>query len=112
MLENFTKEEIDNLIKELKTQGYTVRENTKNGIIKQEAEKLGMSKPFIMPEISKPIYALADWATENYQKSEKEVRKSKEIPLDKEDEYRSIVSGILAILKPYYGRTGFCDRMR
>lgn len=116
MLEKYTNEELKDLIKELKKRGYDIKENRKGEILDQEAEKLGMPNSFISLDVSNHIYALADWATDNYIiKNPKKggparCYRTQTIPADIEKEYRQILSVILTALKPYYGKLEFREK--
>ena len=116
MLDKLSKDEINELIAELKASGYDVRENRKGAILKQEAEKLGMVDCYVCQELRKSIFDIADWATNN---KEEKASKNGNIPrtykkatvdASIEKEYRGICNGILKIIQPYYGRVGFRQR--
>lgn len=115
-LNELSKDEINELIAELKASGYDVRENRKGSILEQEAEKLGMVDCYICQELRKSIFDIADWATNN--KEKKEVKsggvsrtyKKATVDASIEKEYREICNGILKIIQPYYGRLGFRGR--
>ena len=115
MLDKLSKDEINELIAELKASGYDVRENRKGAILKQEAEKLGMVDCYICQEIKKPILDIADWATNNKEdKASKNGGPSRTykrgtVDASIEEEYRGICSGMLKIIQPYYGRLG-CEQ--
>lgn len=112
MIEKFTKEELSEIIMDLKEAGYDVASNSKGMILKEEAEKIGLVKPYIANDIKKSIYVLADFCTENKKKiGQREYRKGL-IPEDKQAEYRNICSGILKVIQPYYGMIGFQSRTR
>jgi len=116
MLDKLSKDEINELIAELKASGYDVRENRKGVILEQEAEKLGMIDCYVCQELRKSIFDIADWATNN--KEEKEAKnggpsrtyKKTTVDASIEKEYRRICNGILKIVQPYYGRVGFEQR--
>lgn len=117
-LDELSKDEINELIAELKASGYYVRENRKGAILKQEAEKLGMDNCFISQEVTQAIYNIADWATNN---KEKKAPKNGGIPrtykratvdASIEKEYREICNGVLKTIQPYYGRVGFRSRSK
>ena len=116
MLDKLSKDEINELIAELKASGYDVRENRKGAILEQEAEKLEMVDCYISQELKKSIHDIADWATNN--KEEKKAKsggisrtyKKATVDASIEKEYREICNGILKVIQPYYGRVGFCPR--
>lgn len=115
-LDELSKDEINELIAELKASGYDVRENRKGAILEQEAEKIGMVDCYICQELRKSIFDIADWATNNKEKKEAKngglSRTYKKATVDAsiEKEYREICNGILKIIQPYYGRLGFQQR--
>lgn len=116
MLDKLSKDEINELIAELKASGYDVRENRKGAILKQEAEKLGMVDCYICQELRKSIFDIADWATNNKEKKAAKnggiSRTYKKATVDAsiEKEYRGICNDILKIIQPYYGRLEFRER--
>ena len=110
ILDKLSNDEINELIAELKANGYYVRENLKGVILKQEAEKLGMHDMYISQEIKKSIYDIADWATNNKEKKGSKEYKKGIVDASIDKEYREICNGILKILQPYYGRIGFKSR--
>lgn len=111
MLDKLSQEERAVLIEELKACGYTVTISSKAAILRQELEKLGMVDCFIAQEVSRPIYLIADWATNNTEQKRCgngfRTEKKQTVDPDIENEYRTICKGILEVLKPYYGRDGF-----
>ena len=116
-LENLTKDEINEIIAELKAQGYDVRENRKSVILEQEAEKLGMVDCYFANELRKSILNIADFATDNTEKKTPAyegatTRRHKKGTVDAsiDKDYREICSGILKTIQPYYGRQGFRSR--
>jgi len=116
MLDKLSKDEINELISELKASGYDVRENRKGAILEQEAEKLGLVDCYICQELRKSIFDIADWATNNKEKKEAKngniSRTYKRATVDAsiEKEYRRICNEILKTIQPYYGRLGFEQR--
>lgn len=116
MLENLSKDELNNLIAELKASGYDVRENQKGAILEQEAEKLGLVDCYICQELRKSIFNIADWATNNKEKKEAKngnisrTYKRKTVDASIEKEYRRICNEILKTIQPYYGKVGFRSR--
>ena len=106
MIENFTSDEIEQIIKDLKGNGYVVKDQQKRFIMSQEAEKLGISGIKIPKEARHAIYEIADWATDN--KTKKTTWKGstwtcKNPNVDRkiEKEYRKVVSGLIKFIKPY-----------
>ena len=117
-LDELSKDEINELIVELRASGYDVRENRKGVILKQEAEKLGMIDCYICQELRKSIFDIADWVTNNTEKKAAKnggiSRTYKKATVDAsiEKEYREICNGVLKIIQPYYGRLGFRSKLR
>ena len=66
MIEKFSREEIEEIIRELKDEGYKFKPNLKGLVLNQEAEKVFKCRAYITEDIRKPILQLADWATDNY----------------------------------------------
>ena len=115
MIENLTKEEITQLIDELREHGYEIQRSMKEALVQEECKKLNMGNAFVTTCIKKSIYTIADWATDNYTRHETRngtprTHANKFVPCEKEAEYRKIISGILEVIKPYYGRLGFEER--
>lgn len=110
MLERLSKEEIDQLLSELKENGYNVTQMTKGIVSNQEASKIFGCNVFISGELKKAMYTIADYVTNNYEKKGKITRKRQFIPHEIEKEYRQIISGIINAIKPYYGIVGFRER--
>ena len=117
MLENFSSDEIKKIVAELNEKGYVVKVNRKGELLEQESEALGMKDPFITKEVKDAIFALADWAADNYTKTPSKsggaVRKlkNKGVGSDIEEEYRRVLRGILKTIKPHFNKkVGFRDR--
>lgn len=110
ILDQFTKEEIDQIIKELKTEGRDIRPNLKGFVLNEEAEKLFKCKVYISQTLRKPILELADWATDNYEQKEKQKLRKKDVSENIDEEYREIIRGILQALSKHLGKLGFAKR--
>ena len=110
MIEQFTYEQIKTIIKELKASGYEV--TSKQMIMKEEAVKVFGGNPFVSQNISGSIFKIADFITENFEKKEHNKVARRYIPGEIEETYRTIISGILKVLKPYYGMLGLRDMDR
>jgi len=109
MIENMSQKDITALLKELGDAGYVVKGNEKASVVKSEAEKAFGCKVFITHDIRKNITDLADRLTDNYEEKSKITVRRSCIPLEIDEEYRKIVSGILEVMRPYFGMTGFCE---
>jgi len=109
MLENMSQKDIFALLKELGDAGYVVKGNEKSSVVKSEAEKVFGCKVFMAEVIRKSITDLADFLTNNYEEKRKNTIRRPFIPLGIDKEYREIVRGILEVMRPYFGRTGFCE---
>lgn len=118
MIEKFSKEELEQIIKELQETGLTVKDNPKNRVITEEAVKVLGGRPFITSDIRKAINILADFVTDNYERKDCKNGKYQKralttISKEKEDDYRKVARGIFETLKPYYGeKDGFCNNPR
>ena len=121
MIENMSRDELNELISELKASGYDVKENRKENrkgvILEQEAKELGMENPYICDALKKPIYNIIDWVTKNTEektpKSGGATRTYKKNTVDPsiEKEYRRMCKDILKSIQPYYGAViGFRER--
>lgn len=107
MIEKFTPEEIQILIKELKE--YDVKNCTKTRLMKEEAVKVFGGDPFICGELGKCFYGIADFMTENYKQKGNRKYCRRDVPEEIEAEYRTIINGLLRIARPSYGSLGFRD---
>lgn len=107
MIENFTKDEIKQLVRELNEVGYIVKKNGKGFVFSREVDELFGHATFVSADIKKPILELADIFTDNYTKKGKNSYKNAEVGTNIETEYRRIIRGILEVLKPHYGKVGF-----
>ena len=110
MIEKYTDEELQTIIKELRAVGYEVNKTSKQLLMKEEAVKIFGGSPFITHEIGGSIFRIADFVTNNYEMKNKNKTARKYIPGNIDKEYRSIVSRILEVIKPYYGVLGFLDK--
>lgn len=121
-IDSMTREEIDSLILELKQQGYLQdpKYEFKKSAIYEALRKRGAKKPYVSNNISKPIYSLADYFTNNYYISEKKKCSVKTLPEDaaKRKEYYEIVDGIIGAIYKYYDNSdysdlilGFCEKL-
>lgn len=112
-----TQEEMTALVDKLRSMGYEIRITSKQELVFQEAEKLGMGRAYLCADLSEHIYSIADWITDNYtfkvakNGSGKHFRNNGVSPKI-ENEYRRVVSAMLEALKPYYGKSGFREQMR
>lgn len=109
MIENMSQKDITALLKELGDAGYVVKGNEKASVLKSEAEKAFGCKVFMTQDIRKSITDLADRLTDNYEEKRKNTVRRSCVPLEIDEEYRKIVSGILEVMRPYFGMTGFCE---
>ena len=107
MAQNMNNQEIDQLIKKLEEAGYIVKGNDKATLFRSEAEKAFDCRVFVMQDLRSHILAIADFLTDNYEKKQRNVVKRSNVPVPLEDEYRKIVSGILEVMRPYFGKDGF-----
>lgn len=113
MIEKFSKEELDQILKEVNELALAEKPNHKRRIVLEESSDVLGSRPFICSGLKSPIYAIADFITNNYER--REVKGSNItrsyvqvlVPKEKENDYRKIVRGIIEVLKPYYGMEGF-----
>ena len=110
MIEGMSQKDIAMLLKELGDAGYVVKGNEKASLIKSEAEKIFACEVFITQNIRNSITELADWATDNFEKKNARDYRRPVVPLVIDEEYRKIVSGILKVLQPYFGKIGFEKR--
>ena len=110
MLERLSQEEIEQLLSELKDNGYNVTQMTKAVISNQEAKKIFGCNVFISGELKKAMYTIADKVTNNYEEKAKVTRKRQFVPQEIEKEYREIIRGIINAIKPYFGMIGFCEK--
>lgn len=108
-IDTMSEEEIKSLVEELREYGYQVTMNSKGAIIRSEAEKLGMHNPFICSDLRKAITTIADRLLDNTNRTGI-AKKRGVVAGEIYDEYRHLVSGILSVMKPYYGRLGFTSR--
>jgi len=110
MIEKYTDEELKTIIKELRAVGYEVKQTSKQLLMKEEAVKIFGGDPFITHEIGGSIFRIADFITNNYELKNKNKTARKHIPGNIEERYRSVVAGVLEVIKPYYGILGFLDK--
>ena len=110
MIEKYTEEELQTIIKELRAVGYDVKKTSKQMVMKEEAIKIFGGDPYVSHEIGGSIFKMADFVTNNYDCKNKNKTARKHIPGNIEEKYRAIVAGMLEVLKPYYGRPGFVDK--
>lgn len=117
MIENFTEEEIKQLIEELKPFRGKYEENSKTLILRQVANEVFGKPTYVCDAISRSMFAIADDVTDNYErippKSGKGIPKTykrRNVPKESEDEYRRVLKGILEVLKPHYGKLGLRER--
>ena len=112
MIENFSQEEIKQLISELTEYGMLKTTSHKAVILREEAEKLGYKRLFVSSDLSVNLYNIADRITENFTKKETNTGKERTcktntVPKEKEQKYREVMSALLSALKPYCGIVGF-----
>lgn len=107
ILDKLSKEELDQLLDELRIKGYDVKEQDKSKILKQEAIEIFNCEVYFADELSHSIYAIADFVTDNYEKKGRVYRKKKTITADNIEDYRKAIRSILETLKPYFGMPGF-----
>ena len=107
IIDMLSKEELDQLLKELKVKGYDVKEQDKSKILKQEAIEIFKCEVYFSDELSHSIYSIADFVTDNYEKNGRSYRKKKTITTDIVDDYRKAIRSILEVLKPYFGMSGY-----
>lgn len=112
ILERLSKEEIDQLLNELKIKGYDVKEQDKSKILKQEAREVYGCEIYASDELCHAIYAIADSVTDNYEKKGRTTHKKKTVTADIIDEYRKIVRELLIVLKPYFGTVQGLRKLR
>lgn len=110
IIEQFTKEEINQIIKELKEAGHDIKPNLKGFVLNEEAEKLFKCKVYISETLRKPMLELADWATDNYEFNKQKKTRKKDVSESIDEEYRQIISGILQALSKKLGKLGFTKR--
>ena len=110
MIEKYTDEELQTIIKELRAVGYEVKQTSKQLLMKEEAVKIFGGDPFVTHEIGGSIFRIADFITGNYDMKNKNKSARKHIPGNIEEKYRTIVSGMLKVIQPYYGMLGFVDK--
>ena len=110
MIEKFTEEELKEIIEDLKMVGYEVRKTTKQRIMKEESVKAFGGNPFICQEVAGSIFRIADVMTNNYERKNGRRCVRKHIPEEIDKTYRTILSGIMEVIRPYYGMwLGFRD---
>lgn len=110
MIETFTKEELKSIIEELKMIGYEVKRTTKQRVMQEEAVKAYGGEPFVCQDVGGSIFRIADFMTNNYERKNGRKCSRKYIPEEVDETYRSIISGILEVIRPYYGMwPGFVD---
>lgn len=110
MIEKYTDEELKIIINELRAVGYEVKQTTKQMLMKEEAVKILGGDPFVCHEIGGSIFKIADFITDNYDRTTSKRTARKHITGNIEERYRSIVAGVLEVIKPYYGMLGFVDK--
>ena len=108
MIEKFTNEELKILLEELSANGIIKTTTNKGILLKEEAEKLGYKRLFISSDLNINFYNIADILTDNFlEKPERsgKIRRYKNnvVSAEKEEEYRSILSVLLQVLRPYCG---------
>ena len=95
LLDNFTKEEREQLLQELKAEGYDVREFEKGNILNQEARDIYKCETFIGGDIRHAIDRIASAIAD--------VKGKRTVEADKAEAYREVVRAILRALHPYLG---------
>lgn len=110
MIEKFTEAELRQIIFELKNNGYDIEERQKAALMHEECEKVFGFDAFVCGEVGGAIFQIADFMTDNYEKMLHQKRRKKIVASDISEEYRRIVSGILEVIKPHLGKTGFTKR--
>ena len=103
MIEKFSKEELEQIIKEIGELGIQVKVNHKGNVINEEGEAVFGSRPYIGCNFRKPILKIADSLTNNFEKKNSKTYARKDVPEEINEKYREIVRGILNVMKPYYG---------
>lgn len=114
-IDKLNNEEINELLAKLEQAGYSLNIADKARIMAQEINKLEIRKPQVVDKFRRAIYQIADEATVNYYYTGGEgvtQRTTKDVPVEKQEEYRRIVSGILKVIKPYCSRKNVLERAR
>lgn len=118
MLEKFSKEEIDQILVELKKEGYKIQGivDGKTTILDREAKSLGLDCYKIgkgyTTSLKSPIFEIADMITGNYEKramksgGHKTFKRPNSVDPDIAEEWRMVCHSVLAGIKK------FCDEMR
>ena len=65
---------------------------------------------FVCSELSGSMYRIADFLSENYRNKNRKGMKKVSVAIELEEEYKSILVGILKAIQPYYGMLGFRGR--
>ena len=109
MIEKFTSEELDIIMKEMKAHGY-IKENTTKSFLLEKAKREADLIPYICPEIKKAMYDIADQVTNNYT-----IKKSKSNGIDRsfknhfvpdeiQEKYSEVLLAMCKALMPYLNR--------
>ena len=109
ILSRFSENELSEIMEALQMSGKIKikRGNAKDITLQEEAEKLGLNNWVLQNMLRQHIYGIADEIFENHETKVCKNGKTKDckrqyIPFEIEQEYRRLLSSILAALKPYY----------
>lgn len=107
MIERFSKEELEQIVKELKTAGYSIDNESKAYLFQRARHDAEI--PYVYEDIRRAIYDITDRLTDNYSERSCKagaVRKMRNnhVPEDKKVMYSAILRDMLGALKPYIGR--------
>lgn len=78
---------------------------SKGAILKEEAENIGLHDAWITGDLRQAIFLLADWATENYTKTNRNMRKNQSVPDSKTEQYRKICRGVLMLVEDKHNKS-------
>ena len=78
--------------------------------MKEVAGEIFGGEPFVCADIGGSIFKISDYILNNYEKRNGKKYTRKNVPKNIEDEYKKIMSGLLTVIKPYYGMLGFRDQ--
>lgn len=109
MIDNFSLNELEIIVKELRESGYFSTHVYKKTVVDEALKTAGLSD--LSQKISKLILDIADVAVNNYEEKREWSSKLKDyhtvsrkrsyVPLEIESEYRSVVQSIVTAIKPY-----------